>query len=172
MIDILLKRRSVRKYTDEKISKEKLQAIVNAGLLSPSSRNRKPCEFIVVEDKEILKKLAKFKEHGAEMLENAAAAVVVIADSEISDVWVEDSSIAMSNMHNTASFLGIGSCWLQGRGRKAENGQGSCEYVRELFGIPEKYSLEAVLSLGLPAEYPAPHSLEDLDQSKVHWEKF
>lgn len=172
MIDILMKRRSIRKYTDERIPKEKLQMIVNAGLVSPTSRNRKPCEFIVVENRETLKKLAGVREHGADMLENAAAAIVVMADSEVSDVWVEDCSIAMSNMHNTADSIGVGSCWIQGRDRYAKNCQSSSEYVREMFGVPDRFCLEAILSLGIPAEQPEPHSLDELDQNKVHWEKF
>ncbi|MBQ4340226.1 MAG: nitroreductase family protein [Firmicutes bacterium] len=172
MLDILLKRRSIRKYTGEAVPREKLEMILNAGLLSPTSRNRKPCEFIVVENRDTLKKLAKVRDHGSVMLEQAGAAIVVIADSELSSVWPEDCSIAMSNMHNMADSLGIGSCWIQGRERYAENGQSSAEFVRDLFGVPQRYELQAILSLGIPAEHPEPHKLEELDQSKVHWEKF
>lgn len=51
LMDILLKRRSIRKYKNESISKEQLEMILKAGLISPSGRNRRPWEFIVVEDK-------------------------------------------------------------------------------------------------------------------------
>ena len=59
LLDVMLKRRSIRKYTDDKISDEDLNKILTAGLLAPTSRNRKPCEFIVVKDKDTLKKLSK-----------------------------------------------------------------------------------------------------------------
>lgn len=59
LFETILKRRSVRTYTDEEIPEEKLEKILEAGLLAPTSRNRKPCEFYLVKDKEILEKLSK-----------------------------------------------------------------------------------------------------------------
>ena len=53
--DVMLKRRSVRQYTDEPIHADKLEQILKAGLIAPTSMNRKPCEFIVVQDKAMLK---------------------------------------------------------------------------------------------------------------------
>lgn len=169
---MLLHRRSIRKYSGEKIPEEKLQMIVNAGLLSPTSRNRKPWEFIIVENTETLAELSKARTHGAAMLEQAAAAIVVLGNSEISDVWTEDCSIAMSNMHLMADCLGVGSCWIQGRLREAADGRTTDEYVRELLGVPEKYRLEAVLSLGIPAEAAEPHRKDEIEEKKIHREKF
>ena len=89
------------------------------------------------------------------MLAGAGAAVVVVADEERTDVWIEDCSIVMANMHLMADSLGVGSCWIQGRLREASDGRTTEEYLRQLLGIPENYRLEAMLSL-----------------SKVHFEKF
>lgn len=170
--EALLHRRSIRKYSGEQIPGDKLRLIVNAGLLSPTSRNRKPWEFIIVENKNTLAELSKSRAHGASMLEQAAAAIVVLGDSEKSDVWTEDCSIAMSNMHLMADSLGVGSCWIQGRLREAADGRTAEEYVRELLGVPEKYRLEAILSLGMPAEAPEAHSREEIPEEKLHREKF
>ena len=115
LLNLLIKRRSIRKYTDAKLPKQYLEMILNAGLLSPSGRNRQPWEFIVVEEKEVLAKLSKARAHGAGMLVNAAAAIVVFADPDKTDVWTEDCCIAMSNMHLMATELGVGSFWIQGR---------------------------------------------------------
>lgn len=69
LLKIMKNRRSIRKYTDEKIPSDKLNMIVQAGLLAPSSNNVRPVEFVVVEDMETLKKLSKRKLTGAGMLE-------------------------------------------------------------------------------------------------------
>ena len=53
LLEIILKRRSVRTYTNEEIPDEKLEKILQAGLLAPTSRNRKPCEFVVVKNKNV-----------------------------------------------------------------------------------------------------------------------
>ena len=171
-LDVLKKRRSIRQYTGEQISEEALQKVVQAGLLSPSSRGRRPWELIVVQDKEMLQKMSECRVGSAKMLANAAAAIVVVADSEKSDVCIEDCSIVMSNMHVMTDSLGLGSCWIQGRLREAPNGQSTEEYLRKLLKFPEQVHLEAILSLGVPAVRPAEHDLADLPVEKVHYEKY
>lgn len=171
--DLLLHRRSVRQYTDEPVAREQLEQIVRAGLLSPTGRNRRDWEFVVVEDRVTLELLATARSGGAaKMLAGAAAAIVVFGDPSATDVWCEDCSIAMSNMHLMADALGLGSCWIQGRLRTAEDGRSTGEFVREVLGIPEGLTLEAMLSVGVPAKYPAPRTMDDLDMSKVHWGQF
>lgn len=172
LLDVLQNRRSIRKYTKETISEEKIETILKAGLLSASSRAIRPWELIVVKDKEALKKLSGCRVGSAKMLENAQAAIVVIADQTKSDVWVEDCSIVMSNMHLMAENLGVGSCWIQGRLREAPNGQTTEEYVREILKFPPEFCLEAILSLGIPIEHPAKTELTDLMYQKIHFEKF
>ena len=76
----------------------------------------------------------------------------------------------MSNMHLMAASLGLGSCWIQGRLREAENGQTADAYCRELLQVPDGYALEAILSVGVPLEHPEPHRAEELAAEKVHYE--
>ena len=97
---------------------------------------------------------------------------MVVADEKRTDVWIEDCSIVMANMHLMADSLGVGSCWIQGRLREAADGSTTEEYLGRLLGIPENYRLEAMLSLGVPAESKAVTALEELDMSKIHFEKF
>ena len=172
LLDMLLQRRCVRKYTGEKIPENKLEMILQAGLLSPSGRSRQPWEFVVVQEKETLIKLSECRIGAAKMLENAGCAVVVFADPDKTDVWTEDCSIAMSNMHLMADSLGLGSCWIQGRLREKEEGLSTEQYCRELLDVPDNYVLEAILSVGIPEEHPAAHTLEEIDMSKVHYERF
>ncbi len=172
LLELMQNRRSVRQYTGAPIPEEALERVLQAGLLSASGRNRRPWELIVVRDPRTLARLAECRDHGAGMLAGAACAVVVIADPEKTDVWTEDCSIAMANMHLMADSLGLGSCWVQGRLREAPDGRTTEAYLRELLHFPAGYALEAILSLGVAAGHPAPHSLEELPWEKIHWEMF
>ena len=172
LIEMMQKRRSIRKYTDEHISDTDMDMIINAGLLSASSRGKRPWEFIVVRDRDTLTRMADCRTGAAGMLKNADAAVVVIADADMTDVWIEGCSITMSNMHLMADSIGVGSCWIQGRARTARSGASTEEYLRDMLGFPENFRLEAVLSLGMPAEHPAEHTMDERHTEKVHLEKF
>lgn len=172
LLDLMLKRRSVRTYSEEPIKEADLKIILQAGLASPSGRARRPWEFIVVQDKEMLAQMAECRIAGAGMLRGATAAIVVVGDETLTDVWTEDCSIAMTQMHLMASSLGVGSCWIQGRLREAEEGVTTEAYLRERVHFPENLRLEAILSLGMPEKAPVPHTLDELLEEKIHWEKF
>lgn len=172
LLEIMQDRRSIRKYTGEKIPDDALEKVLQAGLLSASSRARRPWELIVVRDKEILKRMADCRKGSARMLEGADTAVVVVADETASDVWIEDCSIVMSNMHLMAESLGLGSCWIQGRLREATTGQSTEEYLRDILGYPGSYRMEAILSIGIPAEHPKRTEISELLTEKIHYEKF
>ena len=181
LLELLMKRRSVRKYTDEKIPEEKLNKIIQAGLLIPSGRCIHPEELVVVTDRDMIRKLAECKPSGAAMLQEAAAAILVMADTSDSDVWVEDCSASMENMQLEAALLDVGSCWVQCRlkqtGRTVERDGAAVElgtedYLRQLLGIPEKYGILAILSLGMPAALPEARPLPSPQDPKVHYGKF
>lgn len=166
--DVLLKRRSVRTYTNKEIPEDTLKKILRAGLIAPTSMNRKPCELIVVKDKAMLKKLSQAKSAGANMLADSSAAVVVIADSRKADTWVEDSSIALTYMNLMATDLGIGSCWCQIHLRTTSDGRDAEDAVRGILSLGEQYRIVGILALGVPPVQPKPHTWEEADLTKVH----
>ena len=168
-IDLLLKRRSVREFSGDEVLKKDLDKILQAGLLAPTSRNRKPCNFLIVENKQTLKKLAKSKKTGAGMLANSSKAIVVVANTMISDTWIEDSSIALGYMHLMAASLDVGSCWVQIHLRKTDDGRDSEEVVKEIVGIDDYFRVVGILALGMPENEVKPHTLEDIDKSKIHF---
>lgn len=172
LIQIMKTRRSIRKYTGDKIPRDKLNLILQAGLLAPSSKNIRPVEFIVIEDKNILKKLSKSKKAGSGMLSSASCAVVVIADTRKADAWIEDCSLAMGYMLLMAENLGIAACWVQERLRKTLFGRDSGSYVKELLEIPDYYEVEAILSLGIAKKMEEPRIWDETEQCKIHWENF
>lgn len=173
MLKVFLERRSVRNYSGEPVPMEKLNQIIMAGLSSASGRAARPWELIVVRDRQKLIDMSSCRLKGSSrMLAGADAAIVVVAEEERSDVWIEDCSIVMANMHLMASALGVGSCWIQGRGREALDGSSTEDYLRCLLQYPSEYRLEAVLSLGMPDEAPPARTVDDLPFAKVHINKF
>ena len=173
MLNVILHRRSVRQYTDEPIAEEKLNAILYAGLAAASSKNRRPWEFIVIRDKAMLRRLSDCRPGAGYLLGGCDAAIVVAADSELVDVWVEDCASAITQMHLMADALGVGSCWLQVHLRKTPDGsRDTQDVVKELLGIPEKYGVMAILTLGMPAAHPGARTVEDLLLDKIHHERF
>ena len=173
LLELLLRRRSVRKYTEDPVSREQLERIVQAGLLSHTGKNKREWQFVAVTDRATLGKLSEARAGGAaKMLAGAPAAVLVFVDTDESDVWCEDGSIALSNMHLMATELGLGSCWIQGRLREAPDGGTTGAAARKILGVPGHYELTGILSVGVAAVEPAARTLEDADMSKVHWDRF
>ncbi|HHY77633.1 MAG TPA: NAD(P)H nitroreductase [Clostridiales bacterium] len=168
MLDLLKTRRSIRKYQDKKVEKEKLDAILKAALMAPSSSNRRSWEFYVVEDKDKLSKLSKCRPNGSQLLEGAAAAVVVGIDGEPYDVWIEDASIAAVIMQLAAHSLGLGTCWVQVRGRQYDDNTTTEDYIKQVVGIPESTKLECIIAIGYPDEVKEPHDEEKLLYNKIH----
>ena len=169
MLEVMRSRRSVRRYTDEKLSDDRLKQIVSAALLAPSGHSKYPCEFIVVKNRALLEQMSHCRKGVAKMLEGAAAAIVVVADRDKSDTFVEDSCVAMMSMELLATSLGIGNCWIQVRNRDAENDSPAEEYLRGLLNFPENFACQAILSLGYPAKEPRARELDKLNFDKVSW---
>ncbi|MBR4366963.1 MAG: nitroreductase family protein [Bacteroidaceae bacterium] len=163
--DIVQKRRSIRKFTDEPLSSEQLQIILRAALMSPTSKSCRSWEFIVVDDKDMLYKMSRCKAAGAEFIENAPLAVVVLGNAENDDVWVEDASIAAVSMQYQATELGIGSCWAQVRNRKMTDGNLSDDILRMLLGYSDSLRAVCIIAFGHPAI-----ERKEQDESKLKWE--
>ena len=172
MLEILKNRRSIRKYKDKKVEDEKIEQLIQAALLSPTSRNFYSWEFIVVDDKETIEKLSKAKVSGSAFLKDAPLAFVVLGDPQVSDVWVEDASIASIIIQLVAQSLGLGTCWIQIRKRGHDGDITSEDYVRDLLGIPEGKKVESIISIGYPDEERPIHKIEDLKFDKVYKNKY
>ena len=162
MIELLRNRRSIRKYTDKSVDPEIIELLKEAVLRSPSSRNFDPWEFIFVDDRELLKQLALCKPHGAKFLEHAALGIVVCADEQRSDVWIEDCSIASILVQMTAQSIGLGSCWIQIRKRAFDENTSSESYIQDLLNLPGHMKVESIVAIGYPAEKREPVPKENL----------
>ncbi len=164
--DLLIRRHSIRRYTEEAISAEDVTTILEAALLAPSSKSVRPWQFVLVENKDDLKRLSECKANGARPIANCALAVVVCADPSKSDMYLEDVSIAAAYMQLQATALGLGACWIQVRNRFTVDGEDGETIVREVLGIPENIVVECIVTIGHPDEERRP-----VDPSKLLWEK-
>lgn len=163
---LIQNRRSTRKFTQQLLSPEQVEKILKAGLMAPASKRKNPWQFVVVEDKEMLHKLAECKPHGAAFLEGCALAVVVLGNIMESDAWVEDCSIAAIFMQLQAEDLNLGSCWCQVRGRQREDESDAGDYVRSLLDIPYQLEVLCILGFGYKDQVNKP-----FDESRLQWEK-
>lgn len=171
MLDLLINRRSIRKYKDKKIEKDKLDKILKGALTSPSGRSIRPWELIVVDDREILEKLAASRGGASKPLSNAPLAIVIAANPELTDVWIEDASIISVVIQLMAQSLGLGSCWIQSRERFTQDNESVSEYVKDILNIPENYTVESMIAIGYPDEEKDPHETDSLLE-KVHYNKY
>jgi len=160
MLDILKERRSIRKYTDKEVEEEKIKKILTAGAMAPSGKNKKPWEFLVVE-RPVNEKLSSVKPRGGLFLKDTPVSIVVVGNEEKSDTWVEDCSIASTFMQLEAQNQGLGSCWVQIKGRFTAEERDAEEAVREILGLSSEKRVLCVLSLGYPGESRPAYKEED-----------
>ena len=169
--EVLKKRRSIRRFQDKPVPREVVESLLEAAFLSPSSHNKRPWHFVVVDAKEKLEALSRAK-LGASGLKTAPLAIVVAADESRSDVWIEDASIAAEHIHLASYALGVASFWVQIRKRMHDESKTAEEYVRELLGIPENYRVLCIIGVGYPGEKKGSHGDEVFEWEKVSHNEF
>jgi nitroreductase len=170
--DLLLNRRTIRKYTSEKVDPQAVKLILEAALTAPTSKSGRSWQFVVVEDAEMLKRLGECKSNYATSIANAPLAVVVVADITKSEAWIEDASVAAAFIQLQAADLGLGSCWVEVRDRYRDDGEPSEDYVREALSIPENFGVLCIVSIGHKDEQRRPIDPEKLQWEKVHLGKW
>ena len=167
LLDILRRRRSIRRYKDRAIEKDIIDHLKEAALRSPTSRGINPWRFFFITDKARLEELSRAKEQGSSFLRGAGLGVVVCADENKSDVWIEDCSIASIIMQLTGVSLGLGSCWIQIRNRMHRDSQASEDFVRSVLHLSENMRVESIISFGYPDEEKASISAAHLEYGKI-----
>ena len=158
-LEAIRKRRSIRKFTGDPISKEDLEMIVDAGRLAASGYNRQPWDFIIVTDPGMISKLKV----AAQWMDKAAAIIAVVMDTS-AEFWLEDGSAAVENMLIASTALGYGSCWLEGDTLPLE------EELKTLLAIPSEKRLLTLVPIGVPAECPTKDK-KPLEKV-IHWERW
>ncbi len=167
VFEAMLTRRSVRKYTDQDVSDEQMQQILEAGMMAPSAGNAQPWQFVVIRDKETLAKVKDFNQYAA-MAANAPVAVLVCGDLSLEKYkgyWVQDCSAAVQNILLAVHGLGLGAVWtgiypLEDRIAGAS----------KMFQLPGHVIPLALIVIGQPASLPS--SKSRYNPERVHKESW
>lgn len=170
--NLVQKRRSHRSFFEDDISADDVQVILRAALMSPTSRNKQSWEFVVVDDRLTLEKLADAKDAGAEFLRRSAFAVVVLGNPAENDCWIEDGSIAAYSMQLQAEDLGLGSCWAQMRGRGLSDGTSADDVIHGVLDIPAEFRVLCVVGFGRKRNAAGLRDEDTLKWENVHINKY
>ena len=171
MLEIIRRRRSVRSYLKKEIEKEKLNEVLKAAMFSPTARNLRPWEFIVITDEETKKKLSSTTPY-ASFARDAPVVLVICYDMNRGRRFKEDCSLCAENIYLEAVNQGLGTCFIQiAEGTEADVGNPE-DYVKKVLSIPENFRVQCLLPLGYPEKLPAPHRDEEFEEGKIHYEKF
>lgn len=142
-------RRSIRKYTTKKVSKDQIDTLVKAGMYAPSARNQQPWHFVVITNRDLLNQLRDVHPY-AKMLQDAQLAILVCGDEtlELSNgYWIVDCSAATQNILLAAHGLGLGAVWLGVHPREERKND-----IRKIFDLPGHIQPLSLISVGFPDE--------------------
>ena len=162
MLDMIKKRRSIRKYTAQAVTDEQLRQLLEAAMAAPSGNNVQPWAFVVVRDPDLKRQLAQ-THTWSYMAADAAVVFVVCGDESASHHWIADASAATENLLLAVAALGLGAVWVgiyPGSDREA--------HVRRVLDIPEEIRVLCLVPVGHPAESKSPRT--QYRESKVHYE--
>lgn len=163
MKDLILKRRTIRKFEQKPIEIEQLKSYVNTARVAPSAANLQPLKYVIVNTKEMTDKVFETLkwagylkgEYNPKENERPTAYIVVCADTCISKANFDlDVGAAVENIILSALLDGVGSCWL---------GSVDRDKLREILSIPSTLSISCVVALGYPLEAPKEAAAKDGD---------
>lgn len=166
-MNAIFNRRSIRKYLKKDIEKEVIEKLLKAAMQAPSAGNQQAWEFIVVKDRETLKKLSEFSPY-SKMVANAGMAIVVLANEEYMRhplYWQQDLGAATQNLMLQAVDEGLGSVWIAVSPREDR-----IKTVSEIFSLPKTVIPFSVVSLGYPLQENK--FADRWDPNKVHYEEY
>lgn len=146
VLEAIYSRRSIREFTDEKISPEDLNEIIKAGIWAPSGLNNQPWRFVVVQDEERRKQLSSTT-HYSHIVLSAPALIAVYLDTSAMYDDVKDHQAAgacIQNMLLAIEALGLGAVWLGQILKKKQQ-------VNTILEVKDNFDLMAVLAIGHPA---------------------
>lgn len=163
----IFNRRSIRKYKEKPIEKEKIEKLLRAAMQAPSAGNQQPWEFIVLQQKDNLKELSKMSPY-AKPIEDATAAFVLLADEKkmkFPDNWQQDMAAAAENILLEAVELNLGAVWLGVAPIKERE-----DYINQMFNLKESSKPFCVIALGYP-DGQENKFIDRFDEKRIHWEK-
>ena len=154
LYELTRKRRSVRRYGSAHIDDDTIHEIMKVALTAPTSFGHKPVEYVVVRDKDMIRKIGACKQMGGSQINGADAVIVVMvktADKRQAEFWIEDGAIASAYILLAVEQYGLGACWVHIRNRIGKWGTSDQE-IRSLLGVPDGYSVLNPVAIGEKGE--------------------
>lgn len=164
LLEALQKRRSVRRFTEEAVSKKDIDILMHAAMSGPSACNARPWDFYVVESKAVLQNLHKATKYSDI---SAPLAIVVCGNlshalpAPLTDFWVQDCSAATENILLAATGIGLGAVWCG-----IYPNRDAMENVKKTLGLPEENIPLNIIHVGHPDQFPEPR--DQYDEKHVH----
>lgn len=153
-LEVIEKRKSVRKYSDQAVEREILDAIINVAQTAPSSRNSRSSAFMIIEDRDTLDALSQMRDYGASPLKSAQAAILVMGDPSKTDLWVDNCAISATFIQLAVTAMDLVSCWIHINGRPVlkdqPEGAKAEDYVADLLGIKDGLRPYCAVAIGYP----------------------
>lgn len=167
-IKAIMSRRSIRKFTDQKIPDELLKTILETAMNAPSAGDARPWHFVVIRKRETLDQLADRIDDGNDLFKQAQAAILIVGDPSkegFPGFYPQDCSCAAQNIYLATHELGLGTVWIA-----TWEVPPRVKGIREMLGIPEDLMPFAIFPLGFPGE-----KLDEeyrYDEKMLHYEKW
>ncbi len=161
----ILSRRSIRKYSNDPVSDEDVEALLNAAMHAPSAVNERPWHFVVIRDRKTLDAVSRISPT-APMVKYAPVAIAVCADTKLEKfpgLWALDCAAATENILLAATARGLGAVWAAVYPFDAR-----VEGIQKLLKLPARVTPLCVVPVGHPAEIPAP--VDRFNRSCIHEE--
>ena len=174
LYDLTRKRRSIRRYGAKHVDEETLGEIMKVALTAPTSFGHKPVEYVIVRDKDMIRKIGTCKQMGGSQINSADVVIVVMvntADKRQAEFWIEDGAIASAYILLAVEQYGLGACWVHIRNRMGQR-RTSDEEIRALLGVPDGYSILNLIAIGEKGESKKPYTDADLHTENVHYGKY
>ncbi len=156
-------RHSTRTFKHDPVSREQLEAIVNAGRHAPTARGEQPWHFVVVAEAAARRRIAELTEQGGAFIADAPACIAVFCKD--GKYFLEDGCTAAQNMLIAATALGLQSCWVAGDKKPYAKAVGT------LLFAPEGVRLVCLLAIGHGSGGGQPPARRPLAEV-LHWERF
>ena len=174
LYELTRKRRSVRRYGEKHIEDDTIREIMKVALTAPTSFGHKPVEYVIVRDRDMIRKIGACKQMGGSQVNGADVVIVVMVnttDKRQAEFWIEDGAIASSYILLAVEQYGLGACWVHIRNRMGQRGTSDQE-IRSLLGVPEGYSVLNLVAIGEKGEEKKAYNDADLHTENVHYEKY
>ena len=163
--EVLLKRRSVRKFTEEPVSEEMIEELLHAAMSGPSACNKRPWDFYVVTQAEALENLktaSKFTKFSSKLAIIVCGNLSRALPMQLAEYWIQDCSAATENILLCATDLGLGAVWCGIHPQKR-----AMKKVREILGLSDKMMPLNIIFIGHPVEEP--EARDQYEENRVHY---